>query len=64
MNGDGSLEIVAVTHDHRLVVIKGRGVGREDGFVKAQLMAEVSLRPSGFHVLSGQAPVKHPFDLF
>lgn len=58
LNGDGSLEVVAVTHDHRLVVLKGRGLSREGGFAKAQLMADVTLRPSGIHTLNDPRPVR------
>eukprot|EP00803_Ostreobium_quekettii_P002515 evm.model.scf_113.4 EVM.evm.TU.scf_113.4 scf_113:72029-79810(+) len=58
LNGDGSLEVIAATHDCRIQVLKPRGVGREgDGFAKAQIMAEQSLLPDRVHIVSGRRAV-------
>jgi len=58
LNGDGSLEIVAVTHEYNLIVMRGKKVGKDgDGFVVANRLSAVSLRPDSFHSLHGQRPV-------
>jgi len=47
-----------VTHDHRLVVLRGRDGGQEgDGFAVAKLLGETSLLSHGSHTLHGQKPV-------
>ena len=59
LNGDGSLEVVTVTHDYSLQLIKPQPPGRAgDGFAPALVLAQVSLLPSKLSMGLDRRPVR------
>jgi hypothetical protein len=59
LNGDGSLEVVVVTHDYSLQLLKPQPPGRAgDGFAHAGVLAQVSLLPSKISIGVDRRPVR------
>lgn len=58
LNGDGSLEVVALSHDYTLHLIKPAPAGRAgDGFAAAGVAASVSLLPAKVAIGLDRRPV-------
>lgn len=62
LNGDGSLEVISVTHDHMLQLLKPQPPGRAgDGFAPATVVAQVSLLPQKISIGSDRRPVRRRY---
>jgi hypothetical protein len=58
LNGDGSLEVVALTHDYTLQLLKPQPPGRAgEGFAPAAVVAQVSLLPAKISIGLDRRPV-------
>ncbi|KAI8476096.1 MAG: hypothetical protein J3K34DRAFT_285487 [Monoraphidium minutum] len=58
LNGDGGLEVVVVTHDYNLQLIKPQPPGRAgEGFAPAEVLAQVSLLPGKISIGLDRHPV-------
>jgi len=58
LNGDGSLEVVSLTHDYNLQLLKPQPPGRAgEGFAPATVAAQVSLLPKKISIGLDRRPV-------